>query len=295
MNNENNNLNQMYGNEPTNPVVPVTNPVIQPAAPVTPVVTEPQNNMMSGPMMTEIDPNTQNQQAAQNNNQPNKKKGSPVAVILLLLLIIGGVVGYLVYSGKIDLFNNGNNDNQTETKKDKDTTPKVDQNEEWVKVIKGYTIKIEDFVQSNKYECPNTNLNPTRFCIEIDTTKGDSVAQKNANMLGITNTKSPWQNDIKGYIIVERQLRAGSIYYVNLSDSNYGLSQEIETSQLTKDSIVTGIAYPQTPADYIKCSLVKKDAAQPAQPSEPASQNNNDDDDDDFEEEPEYDIELDNE
>ena len=63
------------------------------------------------------------------------------------------------------------------------------------------------------------------------------------------------KKDIKGYIIVEKQIRVDSLFNVNLSDGNYGVSNEIEINDLKEKDIVSNISYPSSPETGIKCQL----------------------------------------
>ena len=259
MNNENNNNNNdmdlfnLYGATPSEPEhnEPVNQPVQETASNTNnnvvpqPVEAEPvQQNINNDQMNSQVIP--QPEKPLPSNNS-NKNTGS---ILLIVGLIIIGFVVYNFFFNKNDQLTNST---------DKDGTKEVIGSEqtnkkEMIKIFKNYTEKIETYAKSNEYHCKEGEMIlPTRFIIEIDTSTGESRAQKNAELIGAN--KSPWGKDIKGYIIVEKQIRGDSLFNVNLSDGNYGVSNEIEINDLKEKDIVSNISYPSSPETGIKCQL----------------------------------------
>ena len=155
-------------------------------------------------------------------------------------------------------------DNKNLNDKDKfniiNVNPEDQKKEEMIKIFKSYTNKIKPYVESKKYSCEDSFMKPTSFGIEIDTSSGNSIAQKNAALLMDSNTKSPWDNkDIKGYIYIDQHSSYDIIFYVNLSDNNYGLSRETDVTKITKTDIVTKNPYPVMPSKYKRCILGDED------------------------------------
>lgn len=258
MNNENNNNNNnmdlfnLYGTTPTEPQ---HNESVN--QPVQPTVANASNNVVPQPVQVEsVQPETSSSEIQQTpsslkplpSNNSNKSIGSILFVVGLI--IIGFVVYNFFFTKNDQLTNNSNKEETKEVSGSEKTNRK-----EMIKIFKNYTEKIETYAESNEYHClEGEMILPTKFIIEIDTSNGESRAQKNAKTIGAN--KSPWDSkDIKGYIIVEKQYRGGCLFNINLSDGNYGVSKEIEINEIKEKDIVPSISYPTLPKNGIKCQL----------------------------------------
>jgi len=218
----------------------------QPASSPEPEQTiQPQPEEIKQPQIPVYDPNPpKKKEETQNNNQNNLQNNNSTIVLVMLVLIIG-VIAFFFISGanKKDLNSQISNQN----------TVSDDKKETMLKMINGYTKKMEPYLNKKDFICDdNALIKPTTYYIEIDTTEGNSMAQKNAKILNIS--KSPWNSDIKGHIRVEEQINDEYEYSVRISDNNHGIANLTKLSELTERSIKEDIPYPNTP-DGIKCLL----------------------------------------
>ncbi len=274
MNNEQNNntsLTEMFGTETNESVSQVNNQQQQKEIPQpepqiekqedTTVVPQPEiptqpetpQQPIQQPQIPVYDPQPpKKEEEPPKNNQDNLQKNNSSIVIIMLVLIVG-VLGFYFISGankKVDL--NGQTSSQNT---EGETTKSDDKKATMIKMITGYTKKMEPYLTKKEFSCNDDALiKPTTFYIEIDTTEGESVAQKNAKLLNVS--KSPWNNDIKGYIRVERQVTEEFEYSVKISDNNYGVAKLTKLSDLTERSIKENIAYSEAP-EKIRCLLGK--------------------------------------
>lgn len=252
MNNENKNLADLYGTEvnTTDDNNSVNNQNTNTNIESTPI----QNTQsVEKPQLINPQPienNTINNQTIIN-NEPNKmsspkKTGNPIILLLIIIIICFGIYKIFI-------------DGKDSSLKDKyniiNKNPEDQKKAEMIKIFKGYTTKINSYVDSRSYSC-GTFLRPTSFGIEIDTSIGNSIAQKNGALLMNSNEKSPWDNkDIKGYIYVDQHSSYDKIFYINLSDGNYGVTRETDISKITEKDITYKNPYPVIPEKYNKCLL----------------------------------------
>ena len=269
MNNENNqnktsDLASLYGvslNDNTSqPIESTNNQQVQ----VEKNIPSSENNI-SQPTNDNLNQNPVQEPMIQNNppSPPNGNKNNNNIIIVIAIIAIGAIAcNWLLFDKKeIENPNDQNNPQQEskntpkEVKQDEDNTEQENK-EKMIKIMKNVSHKIDSYARTNDYECDDEALiNPTKFVVEIDTSDGSSIAQQNAKLV-INGSKSPWDNrDIKGYIIVERQIRGGSILLVNLSDGVYGTSSEVNIRDIKEDNISVNVAYPTTPTGEIKCQL----------------------------------------
>ncbi len=269
MNNDNNqdkttDLASLYGvssNDNTSqPVESVNNQNVQ----VDNSIQNSENNI-SQPINNNLNQKPVQEPMVQNNTQlpSNNNKNNNIIIIIISIIVIGAIACNFLFLDKKEKEKpkEQNNPQQEPKNNTKEEPPEEDNTEEenkekMFKIIKKMSYKIDNFARNRNYSCDtNALVTPTRFVVEIDTSDGDSIAQKNAKLVN-NDSKSPWDNrDIKGYVIVERQPRSSSILHINLSDGVYGTSGEVILSEFKEDNIVANVAYPITPAEGIKCQL----------------------------------------
>ena len=123
--------------------------------------------------------------------------------------------------------------------------------------FKQYANEVKTFAAIDEVICNNSKFGTLKdgiYYVEIDTSTGSSVAQKNYESLLGNGGKSSWANaDIKGYIKI---VKTGEKYntFINMSDNTHGTKQEISSELLSRDDIDTDVPYPTTPSG-IKCSI----------------------------------------
>ena len=94
------------------------------------------------------------------------------------------------------------------------------------------------------------------YYIEIDSSDGSSVAQRNSKALLYVGGKSAWNNaDIKGYIKIEKTGTRYN-YFINMSDNNHGTKEEVSDETISQEDIVDNVSFPTTP-NGIKCSVTE--------------------------------------
>lgn len=273
MNNENNqneatDLTSLYGassnNDSSQPAESINNQQVQVEN-----STQSSENNIPQPTNDNLNQTPVQEPMVQNNMTlpQNGKKNNKAIIIVIVIIVIGAIAcDWLFFDKKVKDNPPEQNSQQQESKDTPKEAEPVEDNteqenkEKMIKIFKNMAHGIDVYAKNNEYSC-NTDaiILPTRFVVEIDTTEGSSIAQQNAKLLIKEGEKSPWDNrDIKGYIIVERQLYAGhgaTIFRINLSDGVYGTSSEMDLKEVKEDTIASNVAYPATPSEGIRCHI----------------------------------------
>lgn len=264
MNNENNqnettDLTSLYGDSSNNtssqPVENINNQQVQ----VENSIPQPTNDNLNQTPAQE--PMVQNNMSSPQNGKKNNK----TLLLVIAIIVIGAIAcDWLFFDKKVKDNSTEQNSQQQESKDTpKEVEPEEDNTEQenkekMIKLFKNMAHGIDVYTKSNEYSCNDESLIlPTRFIVEIDTTEGSSIAQQNAKLLIKEGEKSPWDNrDIKGYVIVEKQLYSGgTLFNVNLSDGVYGTTSEVNLKEIKVENIASNVAYPGTPSEGIKCHI----------------------------------------
>lgn len=137
----------------------------------------------------------------------------------------------------------------------------IDQNRTpaMVSTLKQYPNGLKISIATENVTCNNKNiinLSDGNYYVEIDTSDGNSIAQKNSKVLVPQGGKSPWNSaDMKGYIKVVKT-NNNYQYYINMSDNTHGTKQEVSSDNISQNDISNNASFPTTP-NGIKCSVTE--------------------------------------